>query len=188
MKLHIKNMVCDRCIMVVENELNQLGLHPLTVTLGVADIEEDHLSDDLNQLVNERLNELGFERIEDQKKQMIEQIKSLIVKKIHHETLQQGFNWSSYLSRNVYHDYRYLSQLFPSLESVTIEQYVIRQKIEKIKELIVYDQLNLSEISYQLGYSSPAHMSNQFKKITGMTPGQFKKLRNPIRTSIDKVK
>ncbi len=174
--------------MVIDSELKKLGLHPVHVTLGVAEIEEEHLSDQQNQAINQRLTELGFERIEDQKRQMVEQIKTLIVDKIHHQTLEQGFNWSSHLSQKVYHDYRYLSQLFPAIEGITIEQYIIRQKIEKIKELIVYDQLSLSEISYQLGYSSPAHMSNQFKKITGMTPGHFKKLRNPIRTSIDKVK
>ncbi len=188
MKLHIKNMVCDRCIMVINTELKKLGLHPVNVTLGVAEIEEEHISDQKNLAINQRLTELGFERIEDQKKQMVEQVKALVVKKIHHQDLEQGFNWSSYLSRHVYHDYRYLSQLFPALEGITIEQYIIRQKIEKIKELIVYNQFNFSEIAYRLGYSSPAHMSNQFKKITGMTPGQFKKLRNPIRTSIDRVK
>jgi AraC-like DNA-binding protein len=188
MKLHIKNMVCDRCIMMVESELKKLGLHPVSVTLGVAEISESHLSDTKLKTVDQQLTSLGFERIEDHKKQMIEQVKALIIKKIHHNTLQQGFNWSSHISQNVYHDYRYLSQLFSAMESLTIEQYIIRQKIEKVKELIVYDQLNFTEIAYQLGYSSPAHMSNQFKKITGMTPGHFKKLRKPIRTPIDKVK
>ncbi|MFO8000128.1 MAG: AraC family transcriptional regulator [Marinilabilia sp.] len=187
MRIHIKNMVCPRCIMAVREILTESGLHPVSVELGVAEIEEDELTKEQDTKLNQRLQEMGFERIEDRNKQMVDKIKTLIIQKIHHDRLQQGFNWSKWITDNVYHDYRFLSHLFSGLEGITIEQFIIKQKIEKVKELIAYRQMNFSEIAYALGYSSPAHMTNQFRKITGMTPGEFKKLRNPGRKTIDKI-
>lgn len=187
MVIHIKNMVCPRCILAVKNLLTEMGLHPVSVELGVAILEEDNLSEDQNEQLNKRLTDLGFERIEDRNKQLVDQIKTLIINKVHHDKLHQGFNWSKWITDNVYHDYRFLSHLFSGLEGITIEQFIIKQKIEKVKELIAYRQMNFSEISYALGYSSPAHMTNQFRKITGMTPGDFRKLRNPGRNPIDNV-
>jgi len=172
--------------MAVEGLLTEMGLHPVSVELGVAVIEEE-LSEERLKELDERLEKIGFERIKDRNKQLVDKIKTLVIQKIHHQKLQQGFNWSKWLSEQVYHDYRFLSHLFSSIEGITIEQFIIKQKIEKVKELIVYGEMNFSEISYTLGYSSPAHMSNQFRKITGMTPGDFKKLRKPLRNTIDKI-
>jgi AraC family transcriptional regulator len=180
-------MVCPRCIMAIKELLTTMQLHPTSVELGEVEIEEQSLTQEQNETLNQRLDELGFERIEDRNKQLVDKIKTLIIKKVHHEKLHQGFNWSKWLSENIYHDYRLLSHLFSALEGITIEQFIIKQKIEKVKELIAYDQMNFSEIAYALGYSSPAHMSNQFRKITGMTPGDFKKLRKPVRNTIDKL-
>jgi AraC-like DNA-binding protein len=179
-------MVCPRCIMAVEGLLTEMELHPVSVELGVAVIQEELSEEQLKEL-DERLGKIGFERLKDRNKQMIDKIKTLVIQKIHHQNLQQGFNWSKWLSEQVYYDYRFLSHLFSSIEGITIEQFIIKQKIEKVKELIVYGEMNFSEISYMLGYSSPAHMSNQFRKITGMTPGDFKKLRKPLRNTIDKI-
>jgi AraC family transcriptional regulator len=187
MIVHIKNMVCPRCILAVKNLLTEMGLHPVSVELGVAELEEENLSETQDKQLNKRLADLGFDRIEDRNKQLIDKIKTLVISKVHHDSLQQGFNWSKWITDNVYHDYRFLSHLFSGLEGITIEQFIIKQKIEKVKELIAYRQMNFSEISYALGYSSPAHMTNQFRKITGMTPGDFKKLRNPGRNAIDNV-
>ena len=187
MDIYIKNMVCPRCIMAVSNILKNAGLHPVLVELGRAEIEEQELTPEQNKLLNNKLEEVGFERIEDRNKQMVDKIKISIIQKIHHDNLQQGFNWSKWITENVYHDYRFLSHLFSGLEGITIEQYIIKQKIEKVKELIAYQQMNFSEIAYNMGYSSPAHMTNQFRKITGMTPGEFKKMRKPTRNTIDDI-
>ncbi|MGQ1889953.1 AraC family transcriptional regulator [Thermophagus sp. OGC60D27] len=185
--LHIKNMVCPRCIMAVEKVLKEVGLHPISVELGIAEVTDHPIPDNQLQLLDKKLEAIGFQRIEDKNKQLVDKIKTIIIKKIHHQNLQQGFNWSNWIAQQLLHDYRFLSHLFSGIEGFTIEQFIIRQKIEKVKELIAYGQMNFSEISYTLGYSSPAHMSNQFKKVTGMTPGDFKKLRKPIRNSIDNV-
>ena len=187
MIIHIKNMVCPRCIMAVRNILEETGLHPVSVELGEAEIQENELTTEKNEELNRKLEEIGFERIEDQNKQLVDKIKTLIIEKIHHDNLEQGFNWSKWITENVYHDYRFLSHLFSGLEGITIEQYIIKQKIEKVKELIAYRQMNFSEIAYTMGYSSPAHMTNQFRKITGMTPGEFKKMRKPTRNTIDDI-
>jgi AraC-like DNA-binding protein len=185
--LHIKNMVCPRCIMAVEKILTEAGLHPISVELGIAEIREEEISTDKMQEIDQKLHEIGFERIENRDKQLVDNIKTLIIKQIHHQSPEQGFNWSSWLAQQINHDYRFISQLFSGMEGITIEQFIIKQKIEKVKELIAYGEMNFSEIAYALGYSSPAHMSNQFKKITGMTPRQFKQLRKPQRNSIDSI-
>lgn len=177
--LYIKNMVCNRCIMVVKQELERQGLHPQKVALGEVTITEDSLSDAQQNKLDSALIDLGFERIDDRKARLIEAIKNKIIKMIHHsEKVDLKFNWSDVLAEEMHYEYNYLSNLFSSVEGVTLEQYIIRQKIEKVKELLFYDELSLSEIGDKLGYSSVAHLSGQFKKITGFTPSEMKKSRN----------
>lgn len=189
MELHIKNMVCGRCIKVVQEELENLGLHPVNVELGIAKLEEDHLDTDQQLKLNQVLTDLGFELLDSAKTRLIEQIKNTIIDKIFHsDALEEKVNWSRLISDRCFHEYNYLSSLFSSVEGITIEQYIIRQKIERVKELIFYDELNVSEIANKLGYSSIAHLSAQFKKITGQTPSQFKKERsNHKRKPIDNI-
>lgn len=179
MVLFIKNMVCNRCIVAVKLELEQQGLHPEKVTLGEATIKEDHLSEAQQDQLDAALVNLGFERIDDRKGRLVEAIKKLVIQKIHHTNkVDLKLNWSSVLADELHYDYNYLSNLFSSMEGITLEQYIIRQKIERVKELLFYDELNLSEIADRLGYSSVAHLSSQFKKITGLTPSELKKNRN----------
>ena len=177
--LYIKNMVCNRCIMVVRQELERQGLHPEKVTLGEVTISEEKLSDDQHNKLDAALVNLGFERIDDRKARLIESIKNKIIQIIHHsEKVDLKVNWSTLLSDEMHYEYNYLSNLFSSVEGVTLEQYIIKQKIEKVKELLFYDELSLSEIADKLGYSSVAHLSGQFKKITGFTPSEMKKSRD----------
>lgn len=190
MEIYIKNMVCNRCIMAVQNELVRLDLHPIDVRMGVVKLKEEELNEKQLDTLNKHLNELGFELLDNSKSKLIEQIKNLIIEKIHHsEAPAEKFNWSKLISDKVFHEYNYLSTLFSSVEGITIEQFIIRQKIERVKELLFYDELSLSEIADQLSYSSIAHLSAQFKKITGQTPSQFKKSRpmDKHRKSIDSL-
>lgn len=178
MTLYIKNMVCNRCIMAVRQELERLGLHPENVSLGEVDIREDELSEEQQSNLDKGLMGLGFERIDDRKGRLIEAIKNKVIKMIHHtDKVDVRFNWSSVLSEELHYEYSYLSNLFSSVEGITLEQYIIRQKIEKVKELLFYDELSLSQIADRLGYSSGAHLSAQFKKTTGFTPSELKKSR-----------
>jgi AraC family transcriptional regulator len=177
--LYIKNMVCNRCIMAVKNELEKQGLHPEKVSLGEVTIRESKLTDEEQEKLDAALIDLGFERIDDRKARLIESIKNKVIQMIHHaDKLDLKFNWSKVLSDEIHYEYNYLSNLFSSVEGITLEQYIIRQKIEKVKELLFYDELNLSEIANRMGYSSVAHLSGQFKKITGFTPSELKKARN----------
>lgn len=177
--LFIKNMVCNRCIMVVEQELERQGLHPEKVTLGEVTIKEESLTPEQESKLDTALVNLGFERIDDRKARLIEAIKNKIIRLIHHtDKVDLKVNWSSILSEEMHYEYNYLSNLFSSVEGVTLEQYIIKHKIEKVKELLFYDELSLSEIADKLGYSSVAHLSGQFKKITGFTPSEMKKSRN----------
>lgn len=165
--------------MVVKQELERQGLHPEKVALGEVTITEDSLSNAQQDKLDSALIDLGFERIDDRKARLIEAIKNKIIKMIHHsEKVDLKFNWSDVLAEEMHYEYNYLSNLFSSVEGVTLEQYIIRQKIEKVKELLFYDELSLSEIGDKLGYSSVAHLSGQFKKITGFTPSEMKKSRN----------
>ena len=176
--------------MVVKQELERQGLHPEKVALGEVTITEDSLSDAQQNKLDSALIDLGFERIDDRKARLIEAIKNKIIKMIHHsEKVDLKFNWSDVLAEEMHYEYNYLSNLFSSVEGVTLEQYIIRQKIEKVKELLFYDELSLSEIGDKLGYSSVAHLSGQFKKITGFTPSEMKKSRNldQNRKSLDSV-
>ncbi len=186
MKIYIKNMVCSRCVMVVKAELVKQKLQPAIVTMGEAELQKPASAKQLLQL-NNRLKELGFEILDNQKQKQIEKIKNLLIKKIQSVQLEEHFSISAALSKELHKEYSYISRLFSAVEGITIEQYFILLKIEKVKEWLVYDELNLSEISYRLGYSSVAHLSAQFKKVTGLTPTHFKKMGNQNRLSLDKV-
>lgn len=187
MHLHIKNMVCHRCKMVVSSELEKLGLHPVHIALGEVTLEEKELSKEQQQQLSHSLQNAGFELIDDRRSKMIEQVKTFIINSIHYQEGQPKKNYSELLSKHLHHDYSYISKLFSEVEGITIEQYIINQKIEKVKELLMYDEQSLSQIALDLGYSSTAHLSSQFKKLTGLTPSQFKKMGRGARKSLDEV-
>ena len=186
MNLYIKNMVCNRCIMVVKQELENLGLNPIHVTMGEAVLKKNPSVKKMQQL-NSRLFQLGFEILDDQKQKQIEKIKSLLIRKVQSSDVEEHFSISEYLSTALHKEYSYISRLFSEVEGITVEQFFILQKTEKVKELLVYGEQNLSEISFFLGYSSVAHLSAQFKKVTGLTPSQFKKIGSTNRKSLDSV-
>lgn len=186
MKLYIKNMVCSRCVMVVKQELVKQKLQPAIVSMGEVELQKPASEKQLLQL-NSRLKELGFELLDNQKQKQIEKIKNLLIKKVQSGEVEEHFSITSFLTTALNKDYSYISRLFSEVEGITIEQFFILQKIEKVKEWLVYQELNLSEISYRLGYSSVAHLSAQFKKVTGLTPSHFKKMGNHNRHSLDKV-
>ncbi len=187
-KLFIKNMVCPRCIKAVREELLKLGLTPINVTLGEVEIKEkpDKITLDKLRLA---LKREGFELLEDAKSKIIELIKTEIIKAIQHyeEFDLEKLVFSKYLSEKLGKDYSYLSSLFSNVEGITIERYVILQKIEKVKELLTYNELTLSEIAYSLGYSSVQHLSRQFKSVTGITASEFQKNNSLQRKGIDSV-
>lgn len=183
-------MVCDRCKMVVKQEMEKLGLKPEKVALGEVTLSDDDISEDIQKRLDAALLNLGFERIDDRKARLIENIKNKVIEMIHYaDHIDRKYNWSDILSEEVHYEYNYLSNLFSAVEGITLEQYIIRQKIEKVKELLFYDELNLSEIADKLGYSSVAHLSGQFKKVTGLTPSELKKSReiDQNRKSLDNV-
>jgi AraC-like DNA-binding protein/copper chaperone CopZ len=186
MHLYIRNMVCNRCIMAVKSELEKLGYIPLDVQLGEVELKEDISGDELKVFKN-RLDELGFELIDDSKSKLIEKIKLLVIQLIHHGDGQMHQNYSQYITSKLNKDYNYLSHLFSEVEGTTIEKYIINQKIERVKELLVYNELTLSEIADSLEYSSVAHLSGQFRKVTGLTPSYFKKLKENKRKPLDEV-
>jgi AraC family transcriptional regulator len=187
MNLYIKNMVCYRCKLAVENELKKLKLNPLKIELGEVLIKEDKLTKEQQVQLSENLKQLGFELLDDKRKKIIEQIKALIINNIHYNKENTSKNYSSFIAENLHHDYSYLSKLFSETEGITIEQFIINQKIEKVKELLVYDEKSLSEIAFETNYSSVAHLSTQFKKITGLTPTQFKQSGIHHRKTLDTV-
>lgn len=179
-------MVCNRCIMVVNQVFVQAGVHPSLVKLGVVDLAVAPSVDQLNA-INLQLSALGFEILDDQKKQLIEKIRTAIISLIQQGDLDEHHKFSDFLSAALHKDYSFLSKLFSEVEGITIEKYIILQKIEKVKELLAYDELSLGEIAFRLGYSSVAHLSTQFKKITGFTPSAFKKLIDHHRKPLDNV-
>ncbi len=187
--LYVKNMVCNRCVLVVRQELERLGYTVDHVSLGEAEIKKEALSEDDLKRIDESLLPLGFERIDDRKGRLVEAIKKSVIGIIHSPRVDRRYNWSDVLSEELHYDYNYLSTLFSSMEGITLEQYIIRQKIERVKELLFYDELTLSQIAVQLGYSSVAHLSAQFKKITGLTPSELKKNRKQegIRKPLDNI-
>lgn len=186
MKLYIKNMVCNRCIMVVQQELEKLGFSPIRILLGEVEMAQT-LSDEQKSLIRRHLQVFGFELIDDKKSRLINQVKSAVIELVHQQNSALKTNLSDHLVQKTDQDYTYLSNLFSEVEGTTIEKYFIAQKIEKVKELLVYDQLTLSEIAFQLHYSSVAHLSSQFKKVTGLTPSHFKHIKAEKRRPLDEV-
>ncbi len=185
MKLYIKNMVCPRCIMAVQTILNKLNIHYLDVRLG--EVIMDKLPDNETlAMLRSELKDMGFDLLDDSQYQIIEQIKSVIIRQIHYNKIGTS-NFSEILVSELHRDYSYISKLFSATEGITIEHYIILQKIERVKELLSYDQQTLSEISIEMGYSSVAHLSAQFKKVTGMTPSQFKSQDIHLRKGLDEV-
>lgn len=184
MKLLIKNMVCDRCKMVVRSELEKLGLNAVSVELGEVEIDGE-LSGDQKKQIAGCLESLGFSLLDDKKNQMVEKVKTLIINLVHAKNNDLRINLSDYLTQRITQDYGSLSSLFSESEGTTIEKYFINQKIERVKELLVYDEFTLSEIAHQLRYSSVAHLSNQFKKVTGISPTNFKNSGSNRRIELD---
>jgi len=183
MKFHIKNMVCIRCKIVVKQVLTNLGYHYLIVELGSAEIVEN-ISTPQKEELKAALLKFGLELMDDKKSILMEKIKGVIVELIHYSDEPLKTNFSDYLSKKLAHDYTYLANLFSETEGITIEHYIIKHKIERVKELLVYNELSLTEISYQLHYCNVAHLSNQFKRTTGLTPSHFKQLEAGRREEI----
>ncbi|MFC4211749.1 helix-turn-helix domain-containing protein [Pedobacter lithocola] len=186
MKLHIKNMVCNRCKMVVKAELEKLGFNPISVELGEVFLV-DNISIDDKLEIAEKLTHFGFELLEDRKNQIAEQVKTSIINLVHYAKEPIKINLSAYLSQQLKIEYPQISSVFSEVENQTIEKYFIAQKIEKAKEMLTYDELTLSQIAYQLNYSSVAHLSAQFKKVTGLTPSAYKIETNGKRKTLDEV-
>jgi len=186
--IYIKNMVCGRCIKVVKEELEKLNYEVETVELGTAVFRSKDKKINLNE-IERVLNENGFELIDDRNANIIEKVKILIIKIIHHSNYDDlsKIDFHNEIVKATNLSYQYVSSLFSSKEGITIEKFIIHQKIEKVKELIVYGEMTLSEIAYKLGYSSVQHLSSQFKKITGLTPSYFKTLKEKKRKPIDRV-
>ncbi len=184
MKLYIKNMVCSRCKMVVRSELEKLRLTPITVELGEVELQEETIENQKAALQS-NLNLLGFEIIDDKNSKTIEKIKNLIIDLVHYKNNELTVNLSEYISQNLLQDYNTLSNLFSEVANTTIEKYFISQKIEKVKELLMYDELSLSEIAIKLNYSSVGYLSNQFKKVIGFSPSYFKQLKVNKRKQIE---
>ena len=184
--LYIKNMVCRRCVMAVEDLLERLGLHPVSIDLGSASIEED-ITPEMKGRIAAELEKIGFELIDDRKSRLIEQIRSEVIRLVHYSGEGIRTNLSDYLSSKLNRDYGYLSKLFSEVSGTTIEKYFIAQKIERAKELLAYGELSLNEIADLLGYSSAAYLSAQFKSVTGLTPSYFRPGKRGMRKPLDKV-
>lgn len=179
-------MVSNRCKMAVKEELNKLGLHFIVVDLGEVEIMENISGEKLEELKQGLLSS-GLELMDDKRAVLIERIKVVITEMIHYSEESLKINYSDYISQKLGYDYTYLSNIFSELKGITIQQFIIIHKIEKVKELIMYDELSITQIAWKMNYSSVAHLSNQFKKITGLTPSHFKQLKNRGRTPIEDI-
>ncbi|WP_323028296.1 AraC family transcriptional regulator [Gelidibacter japonicus] len=177
MFLYVKYMVSLRCKMVVQQELEKIGMHCLRVDLGTIEIKENITNSKRKELAK-NLKRYGLELLDDKRNILIEKIKAVIIEMIHYSKDMPKVNYSDYISEKLGYDYTYLANTFSEVKGITIQQYIINHKIERVKELLLYEDLNLTEISYQLHYSSVAHLSNQFKKVTGLAPSYFKSLKN----------
>jgi AraC family transcriptional regulator len=187
MTLYVKNMVCDRCIMIVDQQLRNLGFLVKDISLGKVEVEPEPDAAKL-QDVSSALQVLGFELIDKEKDQIIEQVKNEVINLVHYSDLNEiNQSLMHIIADRLNKDYTYLSRLFSDAEGTTIERYIIQQKIEKVKELIGYGELNLNEISYKMGYSSSAHLSAQFKAVTGMSPSKYKSAADQNRKPLDRV-
>jgi len=179
-------MVSNRCKMAVKEELKKLGLHFIMVDLGEVEIMEN-LSDEQREQLKIVLSNEGFELMDDKKAVLIDKIKNAIIEMVHQSDEMIKVNFSDYLSEKLNHDYTYMANLFSEVQGTTIEQFMISHKIERIKELIIYDELNITEIAWKMNYSSVAHLSNQFKKMTGLSPTQFKQLKDKKRNPLEEI-
>jgi len=186
MKLYIKYMVSIRCKMVVKSELDRLGMHYNTIDLGVVETNEA-MNDSQIELFRSALLRSGLELMDDHKAILIERIKNVIVEMVHYEEEIPKVNFSIFLSEKLHYDYTYLANLFSEVTGITIEHFIISHKIERAKELLLYGELNLTQISYKLNYSSVGHLSNQFKKVTGLTPTYFKHLKDKRLKALDNL-
>lgn len=186
MFLYIKYMVSLRCKMVVKQELQKLNLHYVNVNLGTIEILENITASQKEQL-RKNLMTFGLELLDDKRNILIERIKAVIIEMIHYSDQLPKVNYSDYISEKLGYDYTYLANTFSEVKGITIQQYIIINKIERVKELLLYGEMNLTEISYQLHYSSVAHLSNQFKKVTGLTPSYFKKLKNKKLKNLEDI-
>ncbi len=179
-------MVCNRCIMAVRNEFEKAGMQPINVIMGEVELSNSLTDEQLRDL-NNKLSELGFEILDDKNQKLIEKIKNLLIEEVQSGNIEEHFSLTEFLTKKLHKEYTQVSRLFSEVEGITLEHFFILQKVEKVKEWLVYDELNLNEISYKLGYSSVQHLSNQFKKITGMTPSSFKKIGSSHRKPLDNV-
>jgi AraC-like DNA-binding protein len=179
-------MVSNRCKMAVKEELKKLGLHFIVVDLGEVDVMENISMEQRQELKAGLLNS-GFELMDDKKSMLIEKIKNVIIEMVHHSDEIIKVNFSNYLSDKLNHDYTYLSNLFSEVQGTTIEHFIISHKTERVKELIIYGEHNITEIAWKMGYSSVAHLSSQFKKVTGLTPSHFKNMKDKRRCPIEEV-
>jgi AraC-like DNA-binding protein len=179
-------MVSDRCKMAVKEELKKLGLHFIVVDLGEVEIMEE-ITTEQKERFKEGLLHSGFELMDDKRSVLIGKIKNVIIEMVHHSDELVKINFSIFLSDKLQHDYTYLANLFSEVQGITIEHFIINHKIERIKELIIYDELNMTEIAQKMNYSSVSHLSNQFKKVTGLSPSHFKKLKVKRRYPIEDI-
>jgi len=186
LKIFIKHMVSNRCKMAVKDELRKLGLHFIVVDLGEVEIMEN-ISAEQREQMKAALLISGFELMDDKKAILIEKIKTAVIEMVHHSDENIKTNFSDHLSEKLNHNYTYLANLFSEVQGTSIEHFIIAHKIERIKELIIYDELNITEIAWKMNYSSVAHLSNQFKKVTGLTPSHFRQLKDKRRTSIEDI-
>lgn len=184
--IYIKNMVCPRCIDAVKEICEELNIPIKHLQLGKLETSLS-LNDDLKMELDSALKQRGFELLQSKNEKIIEQIKTIIITQIHYSKESLTTNFSTYLSEKLHYEYATLSRIFSSVEGITIERFILKQKIERVKELLYYKELTLSEIAFQMNYSSVAHLSAQFKKETGMSPSQFKKLKNPPLQSLDDI-
>lgn len=186
MRLFIKYMVSVRCILIVKAELDRLKIPYTNVELGYADLK-DHLTEVQWIKLNKALNKTGLELMEDKKSIMIEKIKKVIIEMVHYSNELPKVKYSCYISEKLSRDYNYLSTCFSEVTGTSIEHFIILHKIERVKELLMYNEYTLTEISYKMDYSSVAHLSNQFKKVTGVTPSHFKKMKNKKRIALEQI-
>ncbi|MEP7165913.1 MAG: AraC family transcriptional regulator [Ferruginibacter sp.] len=186
MKLYIKYMVSLRCIMLVKEELNKIKIPFISVDLGTVEIQGD-ISKEQHDQLKAKLLRSGLELLDDKRSILIEKIKNVIVEMIHYADELPSINYSDYISQKLNYDYTYLANIFSEVKGITIQHYIIIHKIEKVKELLLYDELNLTEISYKLHYSSVAHLSNQFKKITGLSPSFYKQLKRKRKDNLENI-
>lgn len=186
MKLYIKYMVSLRCKILVTQELEKLGLDKAVVELGMVELWTD-ITDEKRALLKASLLKSGLELLDDKKSILVDRIKNVIIDMVHYSDELPQTNYSDYISEKLGYDYTYLANTFSEVKGITIQQFIIIHKIEKVKELILYDELNLSEISYKLHYSSAAHMSNQFKKITGFTPSFYRKIKEKRKSNLENL-